>query len=403
MQKIRITIIYPTDPLGPKAGGIETFMRGFIKYVPEGLDVEFIGITSDCKERPPKIWQHLNLGGREFDFLPLFFEKNENKKTIVPLSLRFTFALKFTNLKTEKRIFFFNRAEPAILFRKSSVPKIAVIHADIQKEISQGGNEALLIRFPRIYFAFESSVFKSFNRIYTVSRNTFEFYRLKYPKQKEKFAFLRTWADTDVFHSTDEAKSITREKLCLSENRLLPIKNKWILFVGRLQKVKAPMRLLDTFCEYRKKDKTACLIIIGTGNLRKKMEQYGEKIKIKNNVFFFDSMNQKVLNEFYNASDALLLTSNSEGMPMCVLEALRCGLPVVSTDVGEIKRVVKNNVSGEVSKSFSPRIISQSLEKVLGNPGAYSGGACIKAVSEYTPEKALKPLYEIMERLYEKN
>jgi len=87
-------------------------------------------------------------------------------------------------------------------------------------------------------------------------------------------------------------------------------------------------------------------------------------------------------------------------MPMCVLEALGCGLPVVSTNVGEVKKVVENDFSGEVVESVSPRIISQSIEKVLSTPNKYSKNNCIMSISQYTPQKVLKPLYETIRRLY---
>jgi len=93
---------------------------------------------------------------------------------------------------------------------------------------------------------------------------------------------------------------------------------------------------------------------------------------------------------------------NFEGMPMCVLEALACGLPVVSTDVGEVKRVVKNGYSGEVVEDFSPKSIAQALKKVLENYPNYSKENCINSVSEYTPQKVLAPLYQKIEELYRK-
>ena len=398
---VKLLIIYPTDPLGPKVGGAGTFLKGFIKNAPEDFDVAFIGISSDRKKRPPKKWVKLTLGNREFNFLPLSFEKDENKKTTIPLSLRFTLALKLSQIDVSNKVLFFNKIEPAILFRKINDPKIIIIHNDIQKQIVSEKSEVLWSKFPWLYFIFEHFIFAFTDYIYTVSNNTLEFYQSKYTEQTEKFSFLPTWADTDIFFPKNESKfSIRSNLLSLSKN--LPINEKWILFVGRLQEQKAPLRVIDTFMEYYRKDNAACLIIIGAGNLREAMVLHVKKMKMENKVFFLGNVSQETLALFYRGSDVLLLTSNFEGMPMCVLEALGCGLPVVSTNVGEVKRVVKNEFSGEVVESVSPKIISQSIEKVLSNPDIYSKDNCIKAISEYTPQKVLVPVYERIRELYKK-
>ena len=87
-------------------------------------------------------------------------------------------------------------------------------------------------------------------------------------------------------------------------------------------------------------------------------------------------------------------------MPICVLEALSCGLPVVSTDVGEVNKVVNNGISGEVVKSFSPYAISKSLKQVLENPLIYSKYNCIEAISEFTPQKVLMPIFKTIRDVY---
>ena len=398
---VKLLIIYPTDPLGPKVGGAGTFLKGFIKNAPEDFDVAFIGISSDRKKHPPKKWVKLTLGNREFNFLPLFFEKDENRKTIIPLSLRFTLALRLSPVNISNKLLVFNRIEPAILYRSAKCPKVAIIHSDVQKQTERGGSEVLWSKFPRLYFMFEKHIITSMDHVYTVSNNSLEFYRSKYPERKKMFSFLPTWADTDIFYPKSGSKFAIRNNL-LSLNRDLPIDEKWILFVGRLQKVKSPIRLIDTFAEYYRKDTTACLIIIGEGNLREAMVLHVKKMKMENKVFFLGNVSQETLALFYRGSDVLLLTSNFEGMPMCVLEALGCGLPVVSTNVGEVKRVVKNEFSGEVVESFSPVIIAQALLKVLHDSVIYSKSNCVESVSAYTPQNVLGPVYEKIRELCKK-
>lgn len=399
--KVTILIVYPIDPFGQKVGGIGTFINGFIKYAPEDFDIEFIGITSDKIKRPVKKWQRLTIGKKEFDFLPIFFERDENKKTLIPLSLRFTMALKFciSKIKTADRLIFFNRIEPAILFLKSKNPKIAVIHNDIQKQILRKEGEVLWGRASKLYLVIEKLILNSLDRVYTVSNNTLEFYFTRYADQKSKFSFLPTWVDASLFYPSSISKEDVRKDLIRKNLSILPARQ-WLLFVGRLQKQKLPFLLIQTFAEYHRKNQGSYLIMIGEGDFKQKIKDYVKELRLDRSVYLLGRKRQVELVEYYRAADVMLVTSSYEGMPMSVLEALGCGLPVVTTDVGEVRRVVKNGYSGEVVTSFEPEDMVQGIERVLNNPGTYTKDNCVSSVKEYTPEIVLKPLYEMVRKLY---
>lgn len=400
MNNINVTIIHPGDPLGLKVGGIETFIRNFIKYAPSHFNIDFVGISTDEEKCKPREWTQLNIGGKAFNFFPLFFEQNANKKTLIPLSLRFTIKLKMSNLNFDNNVIFFNRLEPAILFRNKRVPKLLITHNDIEQQILKGGGEVFWSKFPKLYLKLEEKIFPYLDKIYTVSMNTMDFYRNNHDKYKEKFAFIPTFVDVEKFRTAETSeKSKIKKEISQKLGNISPDFH-WVLFVGRLQKQKNPKRLLDVFHKYHSKNKSSYLLIAGEGNLRKSAENHAKELGVEKNVIFLGSVNQNELVKLYQVSDVFLMTSDFEGMPMSVLEALGCGLPVVSSDVGEVGRVVRNNLSGEVVKFFDPDMIAQSLMKVIDNPGTYTSGNCTDSIREYTPQKVLQEKYEKMEELY---
>lgn len=399
-QRCKILIVYPTDPFGKKVGGAETFIKGFIKFCPEDFDIEFVGINSKGSRNTLGQWNQARLGNKNLQFLPLLHVDDENRRGRIPLSLRFTYALKVGRLSLTDRILFFNRIEPALAFRGCKIPKIAMVHSDVKKQNGQKGSEVLWSKMPWAYFMLEKKIFSLLDRVYSVHRETVDFYRSRYNPDQEKFKYIPTWVDSSVFYLSIEPKNTLKSRI-YTQYRLPKSAGKWVLFAGRLQEVKAPGRMIDAFMQCLKKDPTLQLMIVGDGNMKEQLEQHVYQMQIENNVHFLGAITQNNLADFYRASDALLLTSNTEGMPMCVLEALASGLPVVSTNVGEVNKLIRNVYSGEIVTSFGPMDIAGALMKVLSNPGMYDAEHCRQMITNYTPQKVLRPFYEEIRKLKE--
>ena len=398
MNKIKVTIIYPSDPLGFKAGGIDTFIKGFIKYSPDQFSVDYVGITFDKDKRPPKQWLDVNLNGRKFRFYALFCEKMPDKKKTIPLSLRFILALYFSRLRFNRSILFFNRIEVALFYKKLGYPKIAVVHNDISQQFLRGKSETYWSKLPKFYHKLEKYLFEDFNEVLTVNQNTYEYYKNHYQELKTTFSFIPTWVDNNIFYPSVLDKRVLK-KQCRNDEQYLSDK-KWLLFVGRLQDQKAPLRIIDTFRNYHKRNSESHIFIIGEGNLRQKIIDQINGYGLSKNVSLLGSMSQEQLIRYYQAADVFLLTSNFEGMPISVLEALGCGLPVVTTDVGEVKRVVKNGYSGEIVQSFDPESLANQVETVINYPERYLQKNCLAVVAEFVPRKVLQQLYQTFTRLY---
>lgn len=400
-MQTRVTIIYPTDPYYPKVGGVAMLIKGFVKYAPKDLDIEFIGTSSDLAARPLKQWTPITIEGRTVNYLPVLLEKDENIKTKIPLTFRFTWALSRLPIDYSNKLLFFNTIEPSILFVRQKCPKVLIIHNDIEQQMMKAEGEMLWRKIPWLYFQFEKSIMPSIDQVYTESGKTVAFYHRKYTGAQDKFTFLPTWVDTDIFTLAKNSKRSIREALRSTEDAL-PLDAQWILFTGRLQKQKNPRRMVEAFHSFRKTNQNSALILVGGGNMQPEIERYAEELGIRKHIYFIPQKHQRELVSYYQAADVFLLASNFEGMSVSVLEALACGLPVVSTDAGEARRVIKSGFSGEVINDFSPERLAQELEKVLSRPDIYTGPNCIQAVSEYAAEKVLAPLYERMRQLYAK-
>ncbi|MFA4941903.1 MAG: glycosyltransferase family 4 protein [Patescibacteria group bacterium] len=166
-----------------------------------------------------------------------------------------------------------------------------------------------------------------------------------------------------------------------TENRKLKIKDKKeskdfiFLTVGRLVPVKNIEMQVRAFKDLELGFKNLKLWIVGEGGLRKKLEARSKKLKISDKVKFFGSGEKLDLENIYSQADAFLLTSDSEGWGLVVIEAANFGLPIIMTDVGCAGEVIKNGESGiiipvggqkELEEAMRMIIEDESLRKKLG-------------------------------------
>ena len=95
---------------------------------------------------------------------------------------------------------------------------------------------------------------------------------------------------------------------------------------------------------------------------------------------------------YYNAADALLMTSDHEGSPMVIKEALACNLPVVSVDVGDVRDQIDGVYPSYIVKR-DPKALSDALVKILTSLSRSNGREIVKEISEDVVASQVIKLY----------
>lgn len=85
---------------------------------------------------------------------------------------------------------------------------------------------------------------------------------------------------------------------------------------------------------------------------------------------------------YMNACDLLLLTSTNEGSPNVVKEALACNLPVVSTDVGDVRSRIGGIEGCVVCESDTPSAIAEGIKTALRHEGTIDGRSTVAELSK---------------------
>lgn len=117
-----------------------------------------------------------------------------------------------------------------------------------------------------------------------------------------------------------------------------------VVYVGRLTYQKDPSRLVRVFAKLCERVPNATLAVVGTGEEEAQTKALCEELSLSERVHFlgYRSNPLKILSD----AKVMLMTSRWEGTPMCALEAMALGVPIVSTPVDGLKDLIQNGENG---------------------------------------------------------
>ena len=156
---------------------------------------------------------------------------------------------------------------------------------------------------------------------------------------------------------------------------------KIIAMVARLEVQKRIDKALALFKSIIDKRDDVYLLIFGDGVLKQKLMERTKNLGIESNVFIFDFVAN--IASYYSYFDLLLFTSDWEGMPLSMWEAMANKVPVVAPDVGGFKEILENNNCGFIYKPGNMKDAEEKILKLLSNEQLRKTlGECGKAAIE---------------------
>ena len=172
------------------------------------------------------------------------------------------------------------------------------------------------------------------------------------------------------------------------------IRDKYIITVGNLRWQKDHKSMIEAFDIFHKSHTDYKLIIVGEGELRNQLEKQIQELNLQDSVLLYGKREQKYIAELMNLSELFFLSSTTEGSPKVIYEAMACGLPILSTNVGDVKENTTNETSvivdvdvHEMAKGLSEIIDHITFDRIF--------------ISEDVKKKSWKYVSQKLDRIYE--
>jgi len=167
-----------------------------------------------------------------------------------------------------------------------------------------------------------------------------------------------------------------------------------LLFVGRLVKEKGIFELLTAIEQLSSKKKNVRLTIAGDGAELSNLIKLSEKLP-PNTLHFTGYLTGTALEDAYQKADVLLLPSYREGFPYVVIEAMRAGLPIVSTRAGALETLVQDGITGFKVKPKDVDSIVWAIDKLSGDSAllADMSNNCYRYFEENLSQSAAENFY----------
>lgn len=217
----------------------------------------------------------------------------------------------------------------------------------------------------KMYKLVDLYILKRFNKVVAIS-NEIRIELLKSGIDENRILIIYNGIDVNI-----------SDNQILDSNQLLLEKSANSVFIGTVSSLtveKAQHDLIAAFSQIQQEFSEVRLIIVGDGNQRDLLENQVKERGLVDKVLFTGY--RKDVNQLYKLFDIFALVSYSEGLPMAMLEAMACRIPVVVSRVGAIPDVINDRENGLLIDAGNIRDIASSLRLLIENP------ALMKAMGE---------------------
>lgn len=269
----------------------------------------------------------------------------------------------------------FNYLKPSFLLPPGK-KNIAWIHSDVYDLLQERMKEEREL---------QNMAFHKANKIVAISDVTMQSLAELFPEHKDKFELIYNGVDINEVRK----KSLEPTDIKLQHPALLSI--------GRLDKRKNPLRLLNIFEQAHRKNPDLNLYYLGYGDLEESVMAEAEKMNLLDKVHLLGYYDNPF--PIIAQCDVVCMFSESEGFPMALLEGVALDKPFVSSVIGGARTLANDQRCGRIAQSDEEAV--NDILEVLQLEKEMIQKECRSSIERFELTKYIKKIEKMLDILIE--
>lgn len=376
----RMAIICSTDYETWPMGGMLSFLQDIIPYLGQHYRIELWGVRlkgGNCAK-------YILIGNGQYP-IHYFSYVNASRRKIVPNIIRVIFDIithRAIILKKRYDVLYFHGIPLVMPFLKLSAmnpPLVTHLHGitnPFSNEKGIMGSIAIKHFYEKIrYFA----ITRSHIAFLAGDSQSYATFLHLFKNQNTRLARIHNFADKNLFYK--------RNKEAMGKKYGINPINSVVIYNGRFVQQKDPILAIKVVMELSKTNDNILLVMVGDGPLLTACKDIANENLFSRKIIFMGKRGRDEIAELLSLSDVYLYTSFGNGVPISVVEALMCGVPIVTPDIAGIHDIVINNETGYIVQGRNPAEFALAIKKILGKNEKFEEMCLLKSV-EFTPAKA---------------
>ena len=240
-----------------------------------------------------------------------------------------------------------------------------------------------------VYYPLERWMARKTDVLITINQEDYQ--RAKHFPAKQVVYIPGVGVDLQRFAPDRAARLAKRKELGLGEEEFA------LLSVGELIPRKNHALVLEALARLRQEGKLEKIryLICGRGKIEAELRQKAEALGVADRVAFLGY--RKDVPQLCNACDLFVFMSLQEGLPVALMEAMACGLPVVCSRIRGNTDLVESGVNGEILDS-TPEALAEAIQRLRLDPVrreryAASAGRTVQAYDLQNVQEQMKKVY----------
>jgi len=209
---------------------------------------------------------------------------------------------------------------------------------------------------------------------------------IEYGAHQDKVTVIRPIPNYVKSHYSEKEKTKYRNELVESNQKI-------VLFVGRLIEHKGVSYLIKSMVGFSKDE--IKLIVAGGGPQYDTLVELVKQLQKDDQITFVKNPTDQNLGLLYQIADVFVLPSiddsqgDTEGLGLVMIEAMKCKIPVIATNVGGAVEIIKDGYNGLIARQKDPESLTECIKKIFKEEQLSKQlvSNSQKTIEEYSPEK----------------